>query len=418
MRYLFYFLDNFEHRPGIDCLVFDSSQYEVESDLNTFLAYTGPLQRVVFVEEYSIGRSTEPWYDRRLAEHKDLLWIANFGGGSNYDVYRKFKRILDMHGVNYERVHVLTNSAYEFEMLDKIFNDKAPNYIASHYCDLIGIREMLQSQKPKKFTFFSRNWGPFRLLAFIDLMRRGVTDDSYFSFFNIKNIYKDDYEPYYYYNLNEISNNLYQAIEGASDQSWATDLIDYWETKKFEIFRRMPYTLKGERDETGEREGWQVISNTFKNAYDNSYFSLIPETYMGSNTDVFQCTEKTIKSVLHRHPFMVYANKHHLKRMRTYGFKSFGDYIDESYDDLVHPVDKINAINAEAERIKNMNYLEFKKLMWDMSDITTHNYQVIMDRIKNPMSRTVQSKYSKDIDRLLLKEMPMAWYHKIYDANN
>lgn len=417
MRFLVYYLDNFETRHGIDCLVFDTNEYQVESNFDNFINYNGHLQKVIYIEEYSLGRAVEVWQHKSLINQHNITWIANFGGGSPLDVYRKFKRILDINGVNYEKVNILTNSNYEFEVLDKIFSDKKPNYVAVHYCDMIAIRELVQAQKPKRFSFFSRNWNHYRLLSFIDLMERRILPNSYFSFFNVKNIYKPEHEAYHYYDLNEISSYFYQAINEASNHEWRARLTDYWETNKTQLFRRMPYTLNGEREETGESNGWQVISSTFRNAYENSHFSLIPETYMGGNTDIFQCTEKTIKAVIHRHPFMVYSNKDFLKRMKNYGFKSFGEYIDESYDDILNPVDKIHAINTQAERLNNMHYIEFKKLMWDMSSITTYNYQVIMERIQNPMARVQQLKYSREVDSILFKSIPQGWYNNNYGNN-
>lgn len=417
MKFLLHQLDNFEPVYKINCLVLDDREYDIEPEFNKFINYSGDTKRIIYIEEYSLGRARDIWHHQGLTQQKDIIWVANFGGGTPIEIYEKFKQILDINEVNYEKVTIFTNSNYEFEILDRVFTDKKPNYVAAHYCDMIAIRELVQSHKPKKFSFFSRNWNQYRLLSFIDLMQRNILTNSYFSFFNIKNVYKSDVDAYEYYNLNEISEYFYQALSESSNKEWKEQLTDYWETNKFQIFKRMPYTLSGEQEETGEPNGWQIISSTFRNAFENSYFSLVSETYMGSNIDTFQCTEKTIKAIIHRQPFVVYSNKDFLKRMKTYGFKSFGEFIDESYDDILNPTDKIFAINNQVTMLNDMHYVEFKKLMWDMSSVTTYNYNVIMDRIKNPMSRISSLKYNSEIDSVLLKSIPHQWYYNTYGNN-
>ena len=52
MRFLVYYLDNFEPKYGIDCLVFDTNEYQVESNFDNFINYNGHLQKVIYIEEY------------------------------------------------------------------------------------------------------------------------------------------------------------------------------------------------------------------------------------------------------------------------------------------------------------------------------------------------------------------------------
>ena len=220
MNYLLYQLHGSNPCDNAKCLVFDPNSYKMEHDFDSFINYTGPLKRVVFLEEYSIGRATDIWHDKRFLNNPDIIWIGNFVGGGNgageYSVYEKFKKIIDVNSVNYEMVHILTNSEYEFSLLDDVFKDNKPNYSAVHYCDMIAIEEMLHSQKPKRFTFFSRNFNGHRFLIFLDLKRRGVISNSYFSFFNIRNIYKTQEESYSYYDLTELSRIFYELINDLS----------------------------------------------------------------------------------------------------------------------------------------------------------------------------------------------------------
>jgi len=412
MKYLIHYL-NTEPRLTIDCLMIDPDSYSVEPDINSFLEYSGNLQKVMYVEEYSFQRYASTMFDTRFAT-TNVSWIINFGGGTDRGTFLLLKQFLDSNGIDYTTVSVLTNSKYEFEMLDSVFvGESKPSYSAVHYCDLIAIKEYLHSRKNKKFMFLSRNWNPYRLVNFIDLCSRDIIKDSYISFFNIKNIYKDEAAAYEYYSLNEISDILYITIQDSDNSAWKNRMRDFWETNKHRMFRRMPYTLHGEVEEVHEH-GLQVMSSASRNAYDNSYFSLIPETYMGPDNSMFQCTEKTVKAVLARHPFFVYSSQFYIKRMKEYGFKSFSDHLDEDYDFIESPLDRINAINNQVELLNNMPIHEFKELMIKMTPVTTYNYNVIMDRVSNLKSRIHHQRHNKVLDDILMSKPPIDWHHNSY----
>jgi hypothetical protein len=83
-----------------------------------------------------------------------------------------------------------------------------------------------------------------------------------------------------------------------------------------------------------------------------------------------------------------------------------------------NPIDRIVSINDQAEYLNRLEYHEFKKLIWDMNDITMYNYQVILDRVKHPMSRIKHTKYDSTLDDILMKDIPKKWYHNSYNANN
>lgn len=72
--------------------------------------------------------------------------------------------------------------------------------------------------------------------------------------------------------------------------------------------------------------------------YNNSYYSIVAETTAFNSYN--QYTEKVIKPILARRPFVAFCGQHYLRNLRSLGFKTFGDVIDidgktvidESYD--------------------------------------------------------------------------------------
>ena len=63
--------------------------------------------------------------------------------------------------------------------------------------------------------------------------------------------------------------------------------------------------------------------------YNESYYTVVTET----RYDRIFLTEKTAKPILAKRLFIIVGAQHTLKRMREHGFKTFGNVIDESFDD-------------------------------------------------------------------------------------
>jgi hypothetical protein len=79
--------------------------------------------------------------------------------------------------------------------------------------------------------------------------------------------------------------------------------------------------------------------------YNDSYYSIVAETTAFNSYN--QYTEKVIKPILARRPFVAFCGQYYLRNLRSLGFKTFGDVIDidgktvidESYDD--EPNDRV-----------------------------------------------------------------------------
>jgi hypothetical protein len=88
-------------------------------------------------------------------------------------------------------------------------------------------------------------------------------------------------------------------------------------------------------------------------------------------------TEKITKPILAFRPFMVLGNRFYLRDLKNeFGYKSFGDYWDEGYDD------SHSAQAAYDIAIENMKYLnslttnQLQNMLIDMKDILVHNSNI------------------------------------------
>ena len=126
------------------------------------------------------------------------------------------------------------------------------------------------------------------------------------------------------------------------------------------------------------------------NWYDDTYFTLAVETYIGQTTvdteikgivsdqagpcELF-VTEKTFKPIAHQHPFLVCGMKGTLAFLKENGFETYDHIFDESYDTL----DFFDArLDDLYDNIKNFNKEKYLDPLTEQK--IKHNYDRFYDR--------------------------------------
>lgn len=109
--------------------------------------------------------------------------------------------------------------------------------------------------------------------------------------------------------------------------------------------------------------------------YEKSYFSLVSSTFA---LKIDECsvgfTEKEIKPILHKHPFIIYNLPGALKSLRAMGFLTFGKWFDESYDDEVDDIKRLSMIVLEIKRLSEISDDIWNAWLIEMKPILLHNY--------------------------------------------
>ena len=93
---------------------------------------------------------------------------------------------------------------------------------------------------------------------------------------------------------------------------------------------------------------WGKDQDIYELPYIDTVCSLVSETN-DNDYEVFM-TEKIWKPIMAQHVFVVHGNYLYLQRLREMGFKTFGDYFDESYDlerDAGKRVEKLTTLIEE-----------------------------------------------------------------------
>lgn len=134
---------------------------------------------------------------------------------------------------------------------------------------------------------------------------------------------------------------------------------------------------------------WEFVERILDNVYLNSWVSIVTESsYFDHEHSVF-ISEKTFKPIACMQPFIIVGSRHTLKYLRRLGYKTFGQFIDESYDDLKDS-ERFLAIATAVEKIKNID----DKIAWlrSMRDILEHNHKVFLE---------IQTKKSQEHESLV-----------------
>lgn len=115
---------------------------------------------------------------------------------------------------------------------------------------------------------------------------------------------------------------------------------------------------------------WQRYLNT--NWYDQTKYSLVVETGLDSTPMVH--SEKALKPIAFKHPMIVWGPPGYLKWLRSWGFKTFGHCIDETYDDIQDDQQRLDKIIQEVARLNATPRDYFEDNL--TQEILEHNYNV------------------------------------------
>jgi len=101
-------------------------------------------------------------------------------------------------------------------------------------------------------------------------------------------------------------------------------------------------------------------------------------------------TEKIFKPIVAKQPFVLVGCAGNLKYLKSYGFKTFDRWWDESYDEIQDPILRLQKIVEIIDEVCAMSFEELHNIMQGMKHVLDHNYELF---------------YSKDFVDNIWKEM-------------
>jgi hypothetical protein len=107
--------------------------------------------------------------------------------------------------------------------------------------------------------------------------------------------------------------------------------------------------------------------------YNQTAYSIVAETECVNQFTFY--TEKTVKPILARRLFVMFAGRHYLKNLRKLGFQTFSNVIDESYDEIT---DNCERWTWAFQQVMYLCEQDQSRILTMIKPIVDHNYHVLM----------------------------------------
>jgi hypothetical protein len=229
----------------------------------------------------------------------------------------------------------------------------------------------------KKFSSLSRNFNAWRLHLFSDLASDNTLTDFTYSFHNIypygapgmfntctEHDKKEFPELLQSVNFNNLNKNVESWIEG----------IPYDVGDKFTKMSTVTYDTICKAD-------FHLLVESHYDLYLNDRgmrYIISVENFAPSFP-----TEKTYKAIACLKPFIAFTTPLFMKELKNLGYKTFGEYIDESYDLELDNFKRLQLITKEVRRICSLDDKSYNELIENCKKITAHNYKVLVNQRNN-----------------------------------
>ena len=204
----------------------------------------------------------------------------------------------------------------------------------------IDARLAAQSQVCKKFLIYNRAWGNTReyRLKFMELLvKHGLHEQSKTSISR-----QSEGDQGYHYQDHKFKNINFEFKD-----STVLDLL--------------------EDNQCGSNESAQYNHDDFN----STAISVVLETMFDDSR--IHLTEKTLRPIACGHPFVLAAGPHSLDYLRSYGFKTFDPWIDESYDQETNSLLRLEKIINSMNKVNSLDATEFDQCLLEIRRIADFN---------------------------------------------
>ena len=108
--------------------------------------------------------------------------------------------------------------------------------------------------------------------------------------------------------------------------------------------------------------------------YNQTYYSLVAETQYENRFSFF--TEKIVKPMMAGRMFVVSSGQYYLKNLKTLGFKTFDNVVDESYDLEPNLHQRTAMVLDQVEKLSRLNPVEVHSMIQHRLD---HNKKLVLE---------------------------------------
>jgi hypothetical protein len=114
--------------------------------------------------------------------------------------------------------------------------------------------------------------------------------------------------------------------------------------------------------------------------------------------DRLHLTEKIFKPIVARRPFILAGAQGNLAYLKSYGFKTFGAWIDESYDEILDPDLRLDAVTKELEKLCSLTMTQLKVMHEEMKEILEFNFQHFYGEFRKIITKELLDNFQECIN--------------------
>jgi hypothetical protein len=249
-----------------------------------------------------------------------IVYVTNCGNGK--DVYENYC----------QRHNIVPEMHMEYLPVFRVDKTDIENALAKY-----SLEGYTPGPKEKTFLCFNRRYSDHRLLFFMMTVKKNLVDKFYMSM---------------------------AASQPESDRTFKTNA-------EYLIYRHNTYGITTEDidncnsllplvldNDNFNQYPMETAVDPVEKFYKNSLINIINETYFFNN--IIHITEKTYKPIAFLQPFILLGAAGSLQHIKDMGFKTFGEFWDESYDTEIDDPIRFTKIVNIVEEISNWS--EQKKI--------------------------------------------------------
>lgn len=129
----------------------------------------------------------------------------------------------------------------------------------------------------------------------------------------------------------------------------------------------------------------------------STYVSVVLETIFDDTK--IHLTEKILRPIACGHPFILAAGPHSLEYLRSYGFKTFSPWIDETYDQEVDSVQRLQKIIGSMKQLQSLPRARLLEIYNELIKIAEFNQQrffskEFMDQVTNELTNNLKNAFT------------------------
>jgi hypothetical protein len=127
-----------------------------------------------------------------------------------------------------------------------------------------------------------------------------------------------------------------------------------------------------------------------------AFFQIVNETVFYDQK--LHLTEKIFKPIVCRQPFILLGAPFNLRYLKSYGFRTFDHWIDESYDEEIDPDLRIQKIVVEIEKLTKLSLSQLHDMQQEMQEVLDYNFDYFYSDFKKKIVNEMIDNFEKTLN--------------------